>query len=658
MFARMLPLLSLCLALGGSLDAQQHRSTVRGTVWSADGTPAASIPMRMIHEQTGETRRFMSDAEGRFTLVQVEPGSYRIESEDDRYSEFIARARVRLNTENILILPLALGSISQTVDYRTFVVDIDQYSPSLRTSLPGDFLTQLPFDGRRLLDTILLAPRLSGHPAGPEAEGTLLTNYWIDGFVNSASFASTPSIHSTLESVQEVQTAVPFLDAAWAGGGAQVNVLTRSGTNTTAGGAFGFVQTAWDRQQFGGFAGGPVAQDRTFLFADVEHTGFSGDFPLHARGTDGSVRFDHLVTESSRLTARYAVSDGMFLDRRAHTFGTSFRHTVNDGSNDIRFSVSRLDDEARAGLPTATTYIVADTFAWTLGEHALDAGGEWRRADFESVGERPGQTFSAFIQDNWRATHALSLHGGVRLDRLNPAPDLGESETQVLPRLGVAWQPFDDSPTVLRGGYGRFAEPAAIHALLPAIDQWSIGAARQVGRTRTIEVGYEGARQPDVGRLNALVFEMEQRSEVGLTGHLTYRLGAVDLDDQVSDVADDPQHKVTGAFTWWLPFGDERPLFSEGLLQDVFGEMQLTGVFVMENVRTDPLTGGRGDFKTLDLGLLKNLRIVDRTLQLRFETFNTLNRPNARPFSYLDLVNVPFPGTQGRRYQLGARFLF
>jgi hypothetical protein len=654
----MLLLLSLCLALADPIEAQQHRSTVRGTLLGADGRPAADIRMRIIHEQTGETRRFESDAQGRFTLVQVEPGSYRIESEDDRYRHFISRARVQPNDDTVLTLPLTLGSISATVDYRSFVLEIDRSSPALRTGLPGDFLTLLPLDGRRLADTTLLAPRLAAHPSGPYAAGTLLTNYWIDGFVSAASFAATPAVHSTLESVDEVQTAVPFFDAAWSGGGAQVNVVTRSGTNTTSGGAFGFLQTAWDRQQFGGFAGGPLAQDRTFLFGDIEHTRFNGDVPLSERGTDGSVRLDHLVNRSARLTARYSVSDGIFLDRRAQMFGTSLRHTVNDGSNDIRFSVMTIGDEARVGLPNATTSIVSDTFAWARGDHALDVGGEWRRDDLESIGERAGQTFSAFLQDSWRATRALSVQGGVRLDWLDPAPDLAEGQTHVLPRLGFAWQPFEVSPTVVRGGWGRFAEGAAFHAAMPVIDQWSIGVARQWGRTRTVEVGYDGVRQADRGHINALVLEIEQRSEVGLTGHVAYRLSAADLDDPETDAADDPQHKLAGAFTWWLPFGDERLLFSEGLLQDIFGEMQLTGVFVMENVRTDPLTGRRDDFKTLDVGLLKDLRLADRTLQLRFEAFNALNRPNARPFLYLDLVNVPFPGTQGRRYQVGARFLF
>jgi outer membrane receptor protein involved in Fe transport len=287
----------------------------------------------------------------------------------------------------------------------------------------------------------------------------------------------------------------------------------------------------------------------------------------------------------------------------------------------------------------------------------VDGGGEWQRIEIETF-PRAGQVVSGFVQDHWRATPGLTVQAGLRIESIDPALEDATRDTHLLPRFGVAWQPFD-AETVVRAAYGRFVETRAALAGAPASDQWSIGAARQWGRTRTIEVAYEGARIEDISRFKALVLEIEQRSDVGLTGHLAYTYGATDYEVAGPiDLNEDPHHKLTGAFTWWLPFGDERLLFSDGLLRDIFGEMQLTGVFALENARSDPQAITRGDFKTFDLGVLKNLGIGGGTLQLRFETFNTLNRPNRRPFFYPDLLSVPATEHPGRRYQLGLRYLY
>ena len=657
MFARMLLLSSLCLAVAAPSAAQQHRSIVRGTVLGPDHSPLANVSMRTIREDTGETRRFVSDGSGAFTLLQVEPGSYRVESDDDRFQDFVARFFVNVDDDVDITLPLGTSSISSDVDYRTFVVGTDKTSAGMRTRLPGNFLTQLPLDGRSLFDALILTPRLAGRPSGPYADGLFPATYTQDGFLNLGAFDGGPAVRPQLESVAYFEAGVPFFDARVSGGGPHINVVTRSGTNRLSGGAFAFAQTALDRRQFGSFAGGPLAKDRTFVFGDVEHTRFSNDIPSRSSGTDGSVRLDHTIDDAAAVTARYSGSDGVYRRQRGQLFGTSVRHQIASGSNDVRVDVSVSRSDVQIGLPDTTRIHVADTLAWSLGDHVMDGGGEWQRIEIETF-PGAGQVVSGFVQDHWRATPGLTVQAGVRIESVDPALEAARRDTHLLPRFGVAWQPFDNADTVVRGAYGRFVETRAALAGAPAIDQWAIGAARPWGRTRTIEVAYEGARLADISRFKALVLEMEQRSDVGLTGHLAYTYGATDYEVAGPiDLNEDPHHKLTGAFTWWLPFGDERLLFSDGLLRDIFSEMQLTGVFALANARRDPQAITRGDFKTFDLGVLKNLRIGGGTLQLRFETFNTLNRPNERRFFHPDLFSVLSTEDQGRRYQIGLRFL-
>ncbi|MBV9925804.1 MAG: TonB-dependent receptor [Acidobacteria bacterium] len=64
---------------------------------------------------------------------------------------------------------------------------------------------------------------------------------------------------------------------------------------------------------------------------------------------------------------------------------------------------------------------------------------------------RDKTAFSSFFEDKWTPNRRLTLDYGVRFDRDNVA-----SENNVAPRLGVAYAPFADGRTVIRGGVGLF----------------------------------------------------------------------------------------------------------------------------------------------------------------------------------------------------------
>lgn len=63
-------------------------------------------------------------------------------------------------------------------------------------------------------------------------------------------------------------------------------------------------------------------------------------------------------------------------------------------------------------------------------------------------------TYSAFLQDEWKLTQALTLNYGLRFDAVNAA----RSEHQVSPRVNLVWTPLE--ATTVHFGYARYFTPA------------------------------------------------------------------------------------------------------------------------------------------------------------------------------------------------------
>src|SRR5262245_29524661 len=75
---RLFVLLSLLLALATSAAAQTATGTLSGTIRDTTGAvlPGATVTIRNV--ATGLTRSVVTDGEGRYRIVNVEPGDYEL----------------------------------------------------------------------------------------------------------------------------------------------------------------------------------------------------------------------------------------------------------------------------------------------------------------------------------------------------------------------------------------------------------------------------------------------------------------------------------------------------------------------------------------------------------------------------------------------------
>jgi hypothetical protein len=378
-FLRRLASAALVLALAWSPAlAQTHRASIRGTVLDPAGKRLPGVAIHVINEQTRESRHVKTDHEGRFTIAEIPPGTYRLTIDHAGYGRYIARAELAMNQDYWLNIGLQSGDAIQAIDVVSPFLPSDHETPALHAFITDRDLNEWPNESGRQLELALLAPQTAPPPQGsPTARhGRFAMNvlgarddsnaFVLDGVYNVDPSFNTPVVQPPIDAVRQFQVFTSNYDASFGrGAGAQISVVTKSGTNAFSGSGYELLRgTAlggrnhfapkegpapqYERNQAGGTIGGPIVRNHAFFFADYEHLYLREAIPLasdpRAAGSvaapvsrDDSdradARLDHALGEGARLTARYSFGDRRLFEP---SYGTTATATGVDTSVPVR----------------------------------------------------------------------------------------------------------------------------------------------------------------------------------------------------------------------------------------------------------------------------------------------------------------------------------
>jgi Carboxypeptidase regulatory-like domain/TonB dependent receptor len=247
-------LISLCAA--GVFAQGTTSGTINGSVKDQNGAVVAGASITIKNEATGTERKVTSGEDGGFVVDQVPPGSYSIIVEGQGFKRTVApKITVNVSQTTNVNINLELGNVSETVTVTSGVQEIiNTTSPTLTSIINTKQVVDLPLGDRNPIN-------LAGLQAGIAVVGTdnrgssisglrqtavNLTQDGInamDNFVKTSSlFAiTTPSLNSTSEF--SITTGTVGADAGR--GAAQVNIVTKGGTNEFHGGAFLQILNSW-----------------------------------------------------------------------------------------------------------------------------------------------------------------------------------------------------------------------------------------------------------------------------------------------------------------------------------------------------------------------------------------------------------------------------
>ena len=308
------------LLLSASAGAQTHRASLRGTVYDQNRAVVRGAQIRLINRGTGEARTTTSGEDGEYTLSSLRPGSYRLEITASGFATFPEEFNLKVNQELRIDAQLQISVLTGAYEIGVTPDELKKDSASLGTVIENRQVEGLPLDGRNFFELSLLVPGAA--PSAPGSAGSVRgdfafsvngaredsNNFLLDGVYNVDPKLNTFGVRPPVDAIREFETLTSTYDAAFGrSGGAQVNVVLKSGTNELHGSVYEFHRNGaldaknffapanerapkYIRNQFGFSLGGPLRKDKTFFFTDYEGT----------RSREGITRVTNVPTLAER----------------------------------------------------------------------------------------------------------------------------------------------------------------------------------------------------------------------------------------------------------------------------------------------------------------------------------------------------------------------
>jgi len=257
--------------------------------------------------ETAARRSVLSDESGNFRMMSLPVGPYQVKAEKAGFKTQIRKGvNLAVGQEAVVNLQLALGDLSQEVNVTEETPVVNTTTSSVSGLVGEREVKDLPLNGRSFDDLMTLNPGVINY--GLKSANTSTSNgntFSVAGrrpadnlvllngieYTGSSQLAITPGGVSGyllgIDAVREFNVQTDTYGAEYGKrSGAQVTVVTQSGTNALHGTLFEFLRNSdfdsrsifaqtsfvppFRQNQFGAALGGPLKRNRLFLFGNYE----------------------------------------------------------------------------------------------------------------------------------------------------------------------------------------------------------------------------------------------------------------------------------------------------------------------------------------------------------------------------------------------------
>src|SRR6266446_6203342 len=288
-------------------------TSVRGVVNDPTGGAVSGATVTLTNTESKIERKITTGEDGSYQFSLLPPGTYTLSVSATGFQSY-ERAGLTLlvNTPATVNAQLKLGSASETVHVSAEEPILDLVDASIGNSFDEQQVRDIPLEGRNVPDLLSLQAGVAytgnrigdkdqdtrnGAVNGARSDQSNVTLDDVDVNDQSNGYAFTSVLPVTQDSVQEFRVTTTNYGADQGqGSGAQVSLVTKSGTNAFHGAAYEYLRNTitsandylvkqselnigdpnkplqLNRNIFGVSVGGPLQKDRLFFFTNYEGT--------------------------------------------------------------------------------------------------------------------------------------------------------------------------------------------------------------------------------------------------------------------------------------------------------------------------------------------------------------------------------------------------
>jgi carboxypeptidase family protein len=465
--------LFLLVLFGSTLLRGQATTSLHGTVYDPQKSVVSGATVTITNKDTGFSRTTQSDSQGVYQFLQVPPATYQVEVTAIGFTP-VKQTSVVLQVSTPATLDFNLKVQTGTVE-----VEVTGSAPVVNTqdaSQGNAFnsvqLTNLPAEARDPVAILSLQPGVTyigiqkhdqqdndsrgGAISGARSDQA---NIMLDGLDNNdqlRGYAFEGALRATLDSLQEFRVTTTNGNAdSGRSSGAQVNLVTKSGTNSIHGSGYEYHRPTFTaandwfnkqsqvksglpnipgkvlRNTFGGTVGGPIKKNRAFFFGAYE-----GDRLRESQQTTRTIPSDalRLGTVQYQCDAREDASCG----ESPNPFpGVTVTQPAGFDPNVFLVSMDRgafslLDPNCTGNgtcpLGPGANQAVLDVFN-TYPSPNSDAGGDGLNLRaFTFPAPNPNNLNTYIVKLDFKLTqngnHSIFVRGNLQNDRESTPPEL------------------------------------------------------------------------------------------------------------------------------------------------------------------------------------------------------------------------------------------
>jgi hypothetical protein len=404
----------LVIFIALSAKTQVVGGTIGGTVTDSSGAVVQHVNITVLNEETATRRDLTTGNDGRFAAVSLPAGHYTLTAERPGFARYkVLDLSLTVGQSLNLRITLAVSG-SETVDVNDRSSGVNTSTEETSGLVGARQVKELPLNGRSYDQLLTLNPATVNYTAQRSgAVGTSNSSvgnmFSVSGrrpqdnlyLLNGIEYTGASLINVTpggtsgqllgVEGVREFNVVSDSYSAAYGKrDGAQISIVTESGTNHVHGTAYEFLRNSFfdarnyfdqaripefQRNDFGASLGGPLRRNKLFLFGNYEgyrqNLGLS-DVTLVPDDTSRAAAVDAVrpllnlwpVANGPELLDAKGNATGIAeafsspTQRIREDFGTT-RFDANLTANDLLFAVYTVDDST-ANTPSQNPYSLID----------------------------------------------------------------------------------------------------------------------------------------------------------------------------------------------------------------------------------------------------------------------------------------------------------